>query len=250
MTIAVIPLPGMPMVRPGDDLATLLVDAVEAARVGLEARDVVCVCQKVVSKAEGAVVELGDVEPSAFALEVAAQATDKDPRAVEVVLRESRRIVRMDRGHLICETRHGFVCANAGVDASNGLTADTLTLLPRDPDASAEALRARLAARFNVEVGVVVSDTFGRPWREGLTDVALGCAGMDPLLDLRGETDLHGRTLHHTVVAVADAVAAAAGLVMAKGSGVPAAIVRGVDWRAGGGGAAALVRRPELDLFR
>jgi len=250
MTIAVIPLPGMPMVKPGDDLAALLGDAIDGARVGLKARDVVCVCQKVVSKAEGAVVNLADVEPSPFALHLAAQAADKDARAVEVVLRESKRIVRMDRGHLICETRHGFVCANAGVDASNGLTAETLTLLPRDPDASAEGLRARLAARFTVELGVVVSDTFGRPWREGLTDVALGCAGMDPLLDLRGETDLHGRTLHHTVVAVADAVAAAAGLVMAKGSGVPAAIVRGVDWRAGGGGAAALVRRAELDLFR
>lgn len=250
MTIAVIPLPGVPMVVPGDDLALLLGDAIEASRVGLKARDVVCVCQKVVSKAEGAVVKLDDVEPSPFAEHVAAQATDKDARAVEIVLRESQRIVRMDRGHLICETRHGFVCANAGVDASNGLTADMLTLLPRDPDASAERLRARLAERFGVELGVIVSDTFGRPWREGLTDVALGCAGMDPLLDLRGETDLHGRTLHHTIVAVADAVAAAAGLVMGKGSGVPAAIVRGVEWRAGDSGAAALVRRPELDLFR
>jgi len=250
MTIAVIPLPGMPMIAPADDLAALLADAIEQSRVGLRARDLVVVCQKVVSKAEGAVVQLDDVEPSRFAEQVASQAQDKDARAVEVVLRESKRIVRMDRGHLICETRHGFVCANAGVDASNGLTSDTLTLLPTNPDASAEGLRARLAARFAVELGVIVSDTFGRPWREGLTDVALGCAGMDPLLDLRGETDLHGRTLHHTIVAVADAVAAAAGLVMGKGSGVPAAIVRGVDWRPGSGGAAALVRRPELDLFR
>jgi coenzyme F420-0:L-glutamate ligase/coenzyme F420-1:gamma-L-glutamate ligase len=252
MTVAVIPVPGLPMIRPGDDLGTLLADAIEAARVGLKAGDVVAVCQKVVSKAEGAVVRLDEVTPSPFAIALAAQTEGgKDPRALEVVLRETKRIVRMDRGHVICETRHGWVCANAGVDESNGVEAGMLTLLPRDPDASAAGLRARLRSRFHTDVAVVITDTFGRPWREGLVEVALGCAGMEPLLDLRGRADLAGRTLHHTVVALADAVAAAAGLVMEKDSATAAALVRGVRYTPGpGGAAAALVRRPELDLFR
>jgi coenzyme F420-0:L-glutamate ligase/coenzyme F420-1:gamma-L-glutamate ligase len=240
------------LVKPGDDLGTLLADAIDAARVGVRSHDVVAVCQKVVSKAEGAVVALSEITASPFAAHLAAQTEGgKDPRAMEVVLREAKRIVRMDRGHVICETRHGWVCANAGVDESNGVAEGVLTLLPRDPDASAARLRARLTERFGVEVAVVITDTFGRPWREGLIEVALGCAGMDPLLDLRGRADLAGRTLHHTVVALADEVAAAAGLVMEKDSRVPAAIVRGVRYTPGSAGAAArLVRRPELDLFR
>jgi coenzyme F420-0:L-glutamate ligase/coenzyme F420-1:gamma-L-glutamate ligase len=252
MTVAIIPLPGLPMIQPGDELPSLLADAIDGARVGLKAGDVVVVCQKVVSKAEGAVVRLGDVEPSAFARQLSARTeAGKDPRAYEVVLREAARIVRMDRGHVIVETRHGWVCANAGVDESNGLGPDTLTLLPVDPDASAAAIRSTVADRFGVEVAVVITDTFGRPWREGLVEVAIGCAGMDPLLDLRGRPDLHGKILHHTVVALADEVAAAAGLVMEKDSGVAAAIVRGVRHAPGPGGAAArLVRKPEFDLFR
>ena len=252
MTVAVIPVPGLPMITPGMDLGQLLGDAIHEARVGLKHQDVVVVCQKVVSKAEGAVVRLADVEPSAFAHTLAAQSSEpRDPRALEVVLREAARIVRNERGHLIVETRHGWVCANAGVDQSNGIAPDTLTLLPADADASAERLRLSLQARFEVSLAVVVTDTFGRPWREGLVEVAIGCAGIEPLLDLRGETDLLGRTLHHTVVAVADEVAAAAGLVMAKGSGVAAAIVRGVTFRPGTRGAAtALVRPREFDLFR
>jgi coenzyme F420-0:L-glutamate ligase/coenzyme F420-1:gamma-L-glutamate ligase len=251
VTVAIIPIPGVPMVQPGDDLARLLGDAIDAARVGVKPDDVLAVCQKVVSKAEGAVVRLADVVASPFAEAVAAQTQQKDPRAVEVVLRETRRIVRMDRGHVICETRHGWVCANAGVDESNGVAPEVLTLLPRDPDASAANLCERLRTRFGVALAVVITDTFGRPWREGLVEVALGCAGMDPLLDLRGRADLAGRTLHHTVVALADEVAAAAGLVMEKDSRVAAAIVRGVRHAAGPGGAArALVRRAELDLFR
>jgi coenzyme F420-0:L-glutamate ligase/coenzyme F420-1:gamma-L-glutamate ligase len=252
MTVAVIPVPGLPMVQPGDDLAGQIGDAIDGARVGVKAHDVVVVCQKVVSKAEGAVVALADVEASAFAEQLAARTTmGKDPRAYEVVLREAARIVRNDRGHLIVETRHGWICANAGVDESNGLGPGVLTLLPRDADASAEGLRARLVERFGVELAVVITDTFGRPWREGLVEVAIGCAGMDPLLDLRGRADLHGKELHHTVVALADEVAAAAGLVMEKDSGVAVAIVRGVAYQPGPGGAAArLVRKPELDLFR
>lgn len=252
MTVAIIPIPGLPMVRPGDDLAALLGDAIDASRVGLKSGDAVAVCQKVVSKAEGAVVDLDDVVPSDFATQLAARTEGgKDPRAVEVILRETSRIVRMDRGHVICETKHGWVCANAGVDESNGVAPGILTLLPKNPDASAEGLRARLAARFGVELAVVITDTFGRPWREGLVEVALGCAGMDPLLDLRGRADLAGRELHHTVVAIADEVAAAAGLVMEKDSAVAAAIVRGVRYTPGSAGAAArLIRRPEFDLFR
>src|SRR5437870_1399485 len=178
MTVAVIPIPGLPMIRPGDDLAALRGEAIDAARVGVKAGDVVAVCQKVVSKAEGAIVRLDEIVASPFAERLAA-ATEggKDPRAVEVVLRESRRIVRMDRGHVICETRHGWVCANAGVDESNGVAAGVLTLLPRDADASAAALCERLRQRFGVELAVVVTDTFGRPWREGLVEVALRCAG-------------------------------------------------------------------------
>ena len=253
MTIAVIPVPGLPMIRPGDDLPRLLGDAIDTARVGLKSGDVVAVCQKVVSKAEGAVVRLDDVVASPFAEQLAARTGGgKDPRAMEVVLREAQRIVRMDRGHVICETRHGFVCANAGVDESNGVEPGMLTLLPKDPDASAERLRAALAARFGVEIAVVVTDTFGRPWREGLVEVALGCAGMDPLLDLRGRADLAGRELHHTVVGLADTVAAASGLVMEKDSRNAAAIVRGVRYAPATGEAAVrrMVRRPDLDLFR
>jgi len=251
MTVAVIPIAGLPMVEPGADLVRLLADGIDEARVGLKAGDVVVVCQKVVSKAEGAVVRLSDVTPSALALELAAQTQGKDPRAVELVLRATKRIVRNDRGHLIVETRHGWVCANAGVDESNGIADGVVTLLPEDADASAERLRVGLVDRFGVPVGVVVTDTFGRPWREGLVEVAIGCAGMEPLLDLRGRADLLGRTLHHTVVALADEVAAAAGLVMEKDSRVAAAIVRGVRYEPGRTRAAdALVRRPEFDLFR
>ena len=252
MTIAVIPVPGLPLVQPGMDLARLIGDALEEARVGVKDRDVVVVCQKVVSKSEGAVVELDRVEASPLARTLAAQGDEpRDPRVLEVVLRETRRIIRNERGHLIVETRHGWVCANAGVDQSNGPAPDTLTLLPRDPDASARRLHAALAERFAKDIAVVVTDTFGRPWRQGLVEVAIGCAGMEPLIDLRGEADLHGRTLQHTVVAVADEVAAAAGLVMGKGSGIAVAVVRGVAFRSGSAGAAAtLVRPAEFDLFR
>jgi coenzyme F420-0:L-glutamate ligase/coenzyme F420-1:gamma-L-glutamate ligase len=251
MTIAVIPIPGLPMIEPGMPLDTLLGDAIDGARVGVKAQDVVVVCQKVISKAEGALVRLEDVEPSPLARRLASQTQGKDARAVEVVLRQTKRIVRNDRGHLIVETAHGWVCANAGMDESNGVADGVVTLLPDDADASAERLRASLTVRFGVDLAVVVTDTFGRPWREGLVEVAIGCAGMEPLLDLRGRADLTGRTLHHTVVALADEVAAASGLVMEKDSRVAAAIVRGVRYTPGRtGAAAALVRKAEFDLFR
>jgi coenzyme F420-0:L-glutamate ligase/coenzyme F420-1:gamma-L-glutamate ligase len=251
MTVAVIPVPDLPMIEPGANLGVLLGNAIEDARVGLKPQDVVVVCQKVVSKAEGAVVRISDITPSPIAERLAAQTQGKDPRIVEVILRQTKRIVRNDRGHLIVETAHGWVCANAGVDESNGVANDVVTLLPEDADASAERLRKTLSDRFGVAIAVVVTDTFGRPWREGLVEVAIGCAGMEPLLDLRGRADLLGRELHHTIVALADEVAAAAGLVMEKDSGTAAAIVRGVRYTPGSGGAAAaLVRKPEFDLFR
>jgi coenzyme F420-0:L-glutamate ligase/coenzyme F420-1:gamma-L-glutamate ligase len=248
-TLAIIPVSGLPRVRPGDDLAALLVDAIDACRVGLKAGDVVAVCQKVVSKADGRVVDLARVQASAFAQRVAAS-VGKDPRLVEVILRETTRIVRMGDGHLICETGPGWICANAGVDESNGVAPGTVTLLPADADASAERLRTALVAAAGVDVGTIVTDTFGRPWREGQIDVALGVAGIGALLDLRGRTDLGGRDLQHTILAVADEIAAAAGLVMEKSSGVAAVIVRGFSWKATRGRGRDLIRPRASDLFR
>jgi coenzyme F420-0:L-glutamate ligase/coenzyme F420-1:gamma-L-glutamate ligase len=245
--LRVSPLPGIPAVRAGDDLAALVLAA--AARAGLAlAGGHLVVCQKVVSKAEGRLVPLADVAPSAEAQQIAA-ADGKDPRHIEVVLRESARIVR--RGHrvLISETRHGFVCANAGVDLSNAPGADVAVLLPEDPDASARGLREGLLARGAGPLAVIVSDTFGRPWREGLVDVALGSSGIAPLLDLRGKPDLVGRPLEVTTLASADQLAAAAGLLMAKDAGIPAVWVRGVT-PSGDGTVKSTLRDPSTDLFR
>lgn len=248
-TLAIIPLTGLPRIHPTDDLAALLGETIEASKVGLKRGDVVVVCQKVVSKAEGRIVELATVTPSAFAERLAAE-SGKDARLLEVILHETTRIVRMADGHLICETGPGWVCANAGVDESNGVAPGTVTLLPLDADASAEALRAALAAASGIAVGVIISDTFGRPWREGQVDVALGVAGVGALLDWRGRTDMTGRDLHHTVLAVADQMAAAAGLLMEKDSGTAAVLVRGFDWRATAGRGRDLVRPRATDLFR
>jgi coenzyme F420-0:L-glutamate ligase/coenzyme F420-1:gamma-L-glutamate ligase len=226
--IRVIPLAGIPEVRSGDDLAGLLGDAVERAG-GLEEDDVLVVAQKIVSKAEGRVERADD--------------------HVAVILREAR-AVRRRRGELvIAETEHGFVCASAGVDRSNAPGEGWLVLLPRDPDASAAALRDALAARFGVLPAVVVSDSFGRAWRQGTTDVAIGVAGMSPLLDLRGTRDARGYELRTTMVAVADELAGAAELVMGKACAVPAALVRGYRVPAGEGSARDLVMPPERDLF-
>jgi coenzyme F420-0:L-glutamate ligase / coenzyme F420-1:gamma-L-glutamate ligase len=250
MTISIIPISGVPLVQPGDDLAALLFKGLEHSGLTLAAGDIVVVCQKVVSKAEGRIARLSEITPSPFALQVAAQTTDKDPRIVEVILRETTRIVKMDRGHLIVETGPGWVCANAGVDESNSLGPDVLILLPKDPDAAAQLLRAAFCQRAGADVAVLITDTFGRPWREGLVDFALGLAGMDAQLDLRGQQDLNGRELHHTIMAQADALAAAAGLVMRKGDGIPAALVRGYAFSPADGNAKSLLRAREFDLFR
>ncbi len=244
--LRVLPVAGLPEVRPGDDLAALIAGAV---RNGLQDGDIVVVTHKVVSKAEGRLVDLGTVEPSAFAKGFAAR-HDKDPRQIEVVLRESKRIVRMDRGIIISETHHGFVCANAGVDASNVPGDDTVSLLPLDPDASACRLRDALVAKSGEDLAVVVSDSFGRAWRQGITNIAIGVAGMQPLADYRGETDPHGKLLAASILAVADELAAAAELVMGKTDGVPIAVVRNYPYTRGPGSGRDLLMPPERDMFR
>ena len=244
--IELIPFEGFPEVRPGDGLAEMVVGAVGSV---LRPGDVLVVTHKVMSKAEGRLVDLGTVEPSALAKEYAAR-WGKDPRQIEVVLRESRRVVRMDRGVVISETRHGFVCANAGVDASNVPGRDTVCLLPVDPDRSAAKLREALKKHLGVEVPVIVSDSFGRAWRFGITDIAIGVSGMAPLADYRGQNDPHGYPMEASVLAVADELAAAAELVMGKTDGVPLAIIRGYAYDEGAGTGQDLLMPPERDMFR
>jgi len=240
--IQLLPVTGLPEIRQGDDLAALVVE-----RIALEDGDVAVVAQKVVSKVEGRVVRIDDLEASAKARELAGD--ERDPREVEAVLREAKRIVR-ERGPLvIAETHHGFICASAGVDASNTPEAGTLVLLPLDPDASAAGLRDALRARTGREVGVIVADSFGRPWRRGTTDVALGAAGVAVVREHIGERDPTGYELHATVIAIADEMAAAAQLVMGKLDRVPVAVLRGLDV-AGSGSALDLVIPEAEDLFR
>ena len=245
--ITLVPLPGIPAVEAGDDLAALISTAADRAGVVLE-NGVLVVCQKIVSKSEGQLVPLANVEPSEEAKRIAEE-DEKDPRHVQVVLDESVRIVR--RGHrvVICETRHGFVCANAGVDLSNSTGDDIAVLLPVDPDASAARLRQGLLEAGGRDLAVIVTDTFGRPWREGLVDVAIGSAGIEPIRDVRGSQDLAGRELFVTTMASADQLAAAAGILMLKDAGVPAVWVTGFE-RSGDGRVADTLRDPQSDLFR
>lgn len=244
--LEVIPVGGIPEVRPGDDLAeTILQIAGNQLRPG----DILVVTHKVVSKAEGRLVDLRTVEPSTLAKGFATH-YGKDPRQIEVVLRESRRIVRMDRGIIISETHHGFVCANAGVDASNVPGDDRVCLLPLDPDGSARRLRETLTARLGLDLAVVITDSFGRAWRHGITDIAIGLAGMNPVADYRGQYDPHGYPLEASVLAPADEIAGAAELVMGKTDGVPLAIVRGYEYEPAPGSAADLIMPPERDMFR
>ena len=257
-TIAIHPIAGLPEIQPGDDLGGLLGEALAGNDFTLAGGDVVVVAQKVVSKAEGARADLSTIEPGPFAIQWAHR-WDKDARLIELVLRESRRTVRMERGVLITETHHGFICANSGVDLSNTGGGEWAILLPKDPDGSARALKQKLSqdagpgedpAGGTEGIAVIVSDTFGRPWRVGLTQVALGVAGLAPLVDLRETPDVDGRTLHATVIAIADELANAADLVCGKTSRIPAAVIRGYPFTPGEGDGKELIRAPEMDLFR
>ena len=237
-----IPVAGLPEIRAGDDLAELVV-----AKVELEEGDVVVLAQKVVSKSEGRVVRLDEIEPSARALELAGD--DQDPRRIEAILREAKTVVRVRKPLVIAETRQGFICASAGVDSSNAPEAGMLVLLPEDSDASARGIRERFRDLTGRTVAVLITDSFGRPWRQGTVDVALGAAGLEVMRDLRGKRDRVGYELHATMIAVADEIASAAELVMGKLDGIPAAIVRGLEV-AGDGLARDLVIPEERDLFR
>jgi coenzyme F420-0:L-glutamate ligase/coenzyme F420-1:gamma-L-glutamate ligase len=245
--IRLVPIPGLPEVEPGTDLPELIRGAATAAGITL-AGNIIVVCQKIISKAEGRLIALADVDPSEQAIEIA-KAHDRDPRQVEVVLRESRRIVRRGNGVLITETQHGFVCANSGVDLSNAPGPDVAVLLPEDPDGSARRLYEALSGPAG-PTPVVISDTFGRPWREGLVDVALGSAGLAPIRDDRGSRDRAGRELLVTQPATADQLAAAAGLLMWKSAGVPVVVVEGFPIEGDGSVKDALLRDPSTDLFR
>jgi coenzyme F420-0:L-glutamate ligase / coenzyme F420-1:gamma-L-glutamate ligase len=251
--VTVVALAGVPEIAPGDDLPSILCDALAAATdlAPLRSDDVLVVTQKVVSKAEGAIVDLTTIEPRPEAVGFARR-WDRDPRAVEVVLREARRIVRMANGVIITETAHGFVCANGGVDASNvgPRSGDIVTLLPVDPDASAARIREAVRARFDVDLAVIVSDSFGRPWRWGIVDVAIGVSGLAPLEDLRGSPDHDGRVMHSTIRAVADELASAAELALGKLAGRPAALVRGADPTRGEGSIRDVLMPAATDLFR
>lgn len=251
--VEAIAIEGLEEIVPGDNLPALIADALAAASGvdTLRDDDVLVVTQKIVSKAEGAIVDLTTVEPSSVASEFARR-YDRDARQVEVVLREAKRVVRMANGVIITETHHGFVCANGGIDASNvgPASGSIVTLLPRDPDASADRIRAAIRARLAHDLPVIVSDSFGRPWRFGIVDVAIGVSGLMPLDDLRGEPDADGRIMRSTVRAVADEVASAAELVLGKTARRPLALVRGATFRRGEGRVADALIPAEMDLFR
>jgi coenzyme F420-0:L-glutamate ligase / coenzyme F420-1:gamma-L-glutamate ligase len=252
-TVTLRALKGIKLVEPGDDLGAITVAAFAENSLTPEPGDVLVVAQKIVSKAEGCHVEVANVEPSAAAIALAAE-TDKDPRFVEIVLSESKRVVRRRPGLLIVEHRLGFVMANAGIDHSNVAAPDSgerVLLLPRDPDGSARALRERLVGTFGVPIGVIISDSFGRPWRKGTVGIAIGAAGLPSVIDMRGQPDLFGRELLVTETGFADEIAAAAGLLMGQaGEALPMVLVRGLAWSAPDAPAAALIRPAEHDLFR
>jgi coenzyme F420-0:L-glutamate ligase / coenzyme F420-1:gamma-L-glutamate ligase len=247
-SIELLALTGLPEIREGDDLAREIFAGARRSRIVFKNGDILVLAQKIVSKAEGRLRRLREVTPSTRALELAAK-LKKDSRLIEVILRESRRIVRSDPV-LIVETHHGLVCANAGVDQSNIRGDDVVSLLPRDPDGTARKLGAALRRLTRKRIAVIISDTFGRPWRLGLTNVAIGAAGVPALVDLRGTRDLHGKPLHATILGVADELAAAAGLLMAKSGGIPAVVVRGYRYRPVLDAAARIIRPAKEDLFR
>ena len=248
--LSVIGIEGMPEAQPGDDLAGQIIEAARAQETPVTTGDVLVVTQKIVSKAEGRVISIEGIEASPLAVSIT-EGHRRDPRHTELILRESRRIVRMDRGVIISETYHGFNCANAGIDASNIPGDGTVALLPVDPDASARGIRNAIMERTGAEVAVIISDTFGRPWRSAAVNVAIGVAGINPLLSYVGQEDSHGNMMYTTVINVADELAAAAELVTGKVLGVPVAIIRGYSWEPMENASnQALIRDPDKDLFR
>lgn len=248
MSITIYSLKGIPEIKKGEDLAKIIVESAGKQGIEIQEDDVIVITQKIVSKAEGRVIDLNGVKASLPAKRLS-KILRSDPRVVELILRESKRVVRMVRGLIICETRHGFVCANAGVDKSN-VSLNKASLLPVNPDKSAKKIRRRIRELTGKNVAVIISDTFGRPWREGQTDVAIGVAGMKPLIDYVGKKDDYGYELKVTRIAIADELACAAELVMGKLNKVPVAIIRGVKYEKGEGRAKELVRRPTRDIFR
>ncbi len=246
--IELISVAGLPEIREGNDLARLIVGAARNASIAFHNGDIVVIAQKVISKAEGRLVRLSTIEPSPHASQLAAKGR-RDPRLVEIILRESRRIVR-EHPVLIVETHQGFVCANAGVDHSNVPGEEVVTLLPRDPDGSARRIASQIRKLTKKRVAVIISDTFGRPWRLGLTNVAIGTAGVPVMRDLRGTRDRHSKPLQATILAVADELAAAAGLVMGKSEGIPAVVIRGYRYRPADERATSIIRPAAEDLFR
>ena len=244
----VIGVEGLPEIGRGEDLAGLIARAAAAQGTSLEAGDLLVISQKIVSKAEGRTVRLSEITPSPETVRMAEE-LGRDARLIEVILRESRRVVRQDKGVLIVETQHGWICANAGVDQSN-VDADTACLLPEDSDRSARELRDGLRALTGHDLGIIIADTFGRPWREGLTNIAIGVAGLEPIKSYLGEKDPAGHVLQATIIALADELAGAAEPVMGKLDRVPVAIVRGLNWLRGDSGSRALLRDPARDLFR
>ena len=248
--IRAVGIEGLPEVRAGDDLAGQIIDAAAAQGTPIEDGDVVVVTQKIVSKAEGRVMTIDEVEASPLAIAIT-EGHRRDPRHTEMILRESRRVVRMDRGVIISETYHGYICANAGIDASNIPGDNAICLLPVDPDASARGIRNAIRERLGVDAAVLVSDTFGRPWRNGAINVSIGVAGFNPVISYVGEYDPHGNELHTTTIAVADELAATAELVTGKLLGVPVALIKGYPYeRMEDADSRAIVRDPDKDLFR
>ncbi|MCP8321769.1 MAG: coenzyme F420-0:L-glutamate ligase [archaeon] len=247
--IKIIGIKGIPEVEPGDDLANLIIDSIQRQGIKIMNKDVIVVTHKIVSKAEGRLVDLKNVSPSDFALKISKR-RKKDPRMVEIILREAKRIVRMERGVIIAETRHGFICANAGVDKSNVKGEDVVSLLPIDPDKSARQIKDEIKRRLNSDVAVIISDTFGRPWRDGQTNMAIGVAGLEPILDYRGKKDSYGYILKVTAIAIADELASAAELVMGKVGMVPIAVIRGYRYIEGEGSIKSFIRPRSRDLFR
>ena len=239
----------MPLIKKGDDIAALTVTAAKQQGLHFRDRDILVVAQKIVSKAEGQMINLRTITPSKFA-ESIAKSNDKDSRHIEAILNDTTRIVRMQGAHLIVETRHGFICANAGVDRSNVENEDYVITLPSNPDESAHKIRERIRELTGSNIGVIIADTFGRAWRIGQVNVAIGVDGLRPIIDYRGSEDMFGRTLTVTQIAIADELASAAELVMKKSDGTPVAIIRGIDYATGEGSARQLIRPPEEDLFR